>query len=174
MAADKDELMPQLKALKTTNLSPLVRMAGGMMPRMIKAFLSSLNEKQKSAFDKMLPVDGKKKIFLHLLETPTPPIVIGMAQPPNMSTLSENDVKQQKIKGIRLKVDDIQVLAGGQTLGTMLKFAWRLKGQIFTLLAIAWMFVPLLLMGPAELKDFMNKMATRFKPLLDLLPRPKK
>jgi len=174
VAVKKDAMLPQLKALKTTDLSPLIRVAGAMLPRVLNGFLASLDKKQKSAFDQVMPVGGEKKIYLQLMGTPTPPIVIGMAQPPKMSTMSENEVRQQHIKGIRLTVDDLQLLAEGQTLGNLLRLVWRLKGQTFTLLGMLGMFWPFLRLGPAELKDMGNKMTTRFKPLFDLMPRPKK
>jgi hypothetical protein len=174
MAVKKDAMLPQLKALKTTDVSPLIRMAGVMLPRVLNGFLASLDKKQKSAFDQVMPVGGEKKIYLQLMGTPTPPIVIGMAQPPKMSTMSENEVRQQQISGIRLTVDDLQLLAEGQTLGNMLRLVWRLKGQTFTLLGMLGMFWPFLRLGPAELKDMGNKMTSRFKPLFDLMPRPKK
>ncbi len=174
MAVKKDAMLPQLKALKTTDMSPLIRMAGLVLPRALDGFLASLDKKQKSAFDQVMPVGGEKKIYLQLMDTPTPPIVIGMAQPPKMSTMSENEVREQQVRGIRLTIDDIQLLAEGQTLGNMLRLVWRLKGQTFTILGILRMFWPLLRLGPSELKDMGNKMTSRFKPLLDLLPRPKK
>ena len=174
MAVKKDAMLPQLKALKTTDLSPLIRVAGAMLPRVLNGFLVSLDKKQKSAFDQVMPVGGEKKIYLQLMGTPTPPIVIGMAQPPKMSTMSENEVRRQQIRGIRLTIDDLQLLAEGQTLGNLLRLVWRLKGQTFTLLGMLGMFWPFLRLGPAELKDMGNKMTTRFKPLFDLMPRPKK
>jgi hypothetical protein len=174
MAIKTDVLLPQLKAIKTTDLSPLIRMAGAMLPRVLDGFIKSLDAKQKAAFDKVLPVGGEKKIYLHLVDTPTPPIVVCLAQPVKMSTLAEKEVKGQGIKGVRLTVDDLQVLAGGLSLGTLLRLGWRLKGQAFTLLGILWMFGPMLLLGPSELRDLQDKAATRFKPLFDLLPRPKK
>jgi hypothetical protein len=174
MAAKNDTMLPQLKALKTTDISPLVRIAGVMWPRALAGFLPSLDEKQKSAFDQVMPVGGEKKMYLQLLDTPTPPIVIGMAQPLKMSTMSEDKVRQQQIKGIRLSVDDLQLLVEGLTLGNMLRLLWRLKAQLFTLLCLLWMLVPFLRLGPARLRDLLNKAATHFKPLFDLLPRPKK
>ena len=120
-----------------------------------------------------MPVGGENKIYLQLMDTPTPPIVIGMAQPLKMSTMSENKVRQQQIKGIRLTVDDIQLLAEGQTLGNILRLVWRLKGQLFTMLGILWMFKPFLRLGPSGLRDMGDKMAAHIKPLIDLLPRPK-
>lgn len=174
MDVKNDAMSPQLKALQTTDMTPFVRMAGVMLPRALTAFLPSLDDKQRNAFDKVMPVDGEKKMYLQLVDTPTPPIVIGMAQPPRMSTLSENEVSEQQIRGIRLTVDDLQLLAEGQTLGNMLRLLWRLKAQIFTILRLLWMFVPFLLLGPGRLKDLGKKAATHFKPLLDRLPRSKK
>lgn len=162
-----------LPRLKSTDLSPLIKMGGGMLPRVLDPFLKSLDKKQKKAMDKVMPPGGGKKIYLHLMGTPTPPIVIEMAQPMKMSTMSEKDVKQQKIKGIRLAIDDIQLLAKGRTRGTMLKLLWRLKGQTFTILGIMWMFMPLLRLGPSGLKDMVNKLTSKWKPLLDLFARSK-
>lgn len=173
MAADKNKMLPQLKVFKTTDLSPLIRMAGAMMPRMLDGFLKSLDEKQKGAIDKIMPVGGEKKIYLQLMETPTPPIVIKMAQPLKMSTLPEDKVKEQKIKGIKITIDDIQLLAFGLTLGTMLRLVWRLKGQIFTILGLMGMFIPIFRLGPSSLQDMKNKLTTKFKPLFDMLPKPK-
>jgi hypothetical protein len=85
MAVKSDAISPQLKALKTTDLSPLIRMAGVMMPRVLDGYLTSLNSKQKSTFDKALPVGGERKIFLHLTDTPTSPIVVGLAQPKKLA-----------------------------------------------------------------------------------------
>ena len=175
MAVKKESaLAAMLPRLKTTDLSPLIKIAGLVLPRVLDGFLKSLDNRQRSAIDKIMPVGGEKKIYLQLMGTPTPPIVIGMAQPPKMSTMSENEVRQQHIKGIRLTVDDLQLLAEGQTLGNLLRLVWRLKGQTFTLLGMLGMFWPFLRLGPAELKDMGNKMTTRFKPLFDLMPRPKK
>ena len=173
MAANKDVTLPQLKALKTTDLSPLIHMSGLMLPRLLDGFLPSLDKKQKSAFDKVMPVGGDKKIYLQLVGTPTPPIVIGMAQPVKISVVSEKEVREQRIKGIRLTIDDIQLLAKGRTPGNMLKLFWRLKGQTCTILSILWMFSPLLRLGRSELKDMGNKLTSRWKPLLDLFARPK-
>jgi hypothetical protein len=166
-------LAAMLPRLKTTDLSPLIKMGGVMLPRVLDPFLKSLDEKQKKAMDKVMPPGGGKKIFLHLMGTPTPPIVIEMAQPMKMSTMSEKDVKQQKIKGIRLTIEDIQLLSKGRNLCNMLKLLWRLKGQMFTILGILWMFMPLLRLGPSGLKDMGNKLMSKWKPLLDLFARPK-
>jgi len=174
MAVKNDALPPQLKALKTTDLTPLIRMAGVMMPRALESSLGCLNQKQRSAFDRVMPVGGEKRIYLHLVGTPTPPIVIGLAQPPKMSTMPEKEIRLHHLRGIRLTVDDLRLMAGGQTPGNLLKLGWRLKGQAFTILGILPVFWPFIRLGPAELRDMRNRMAARFKPLLDLLPRPKK
>ena len=111
MAVKKESAMAaMLPRLKSTDISPLIRMSGIILPRVLDGFLASLDKRQRSAFDKVMPVDGKKKIYLQLVGTPTPPIVIGMAQPVKISTMSEKEVKQQRIKGIRLTIDDIQLL----------------------------------------------------------------
>jgi hypothetical protein len=174
MDVKNEEMSPQLKALKTTDISILVRMGGLMLPRALDGFLVTLDKKQKSAFDKVMPVGGEKRIYLQLMGTPTPPIVIGMAQPLKMSTMPETEVKQQQIRGIRLTINDLQLLSDGRTLGNMLRLVWRLKGQTFTILGILQLFGPFLWLGPAELRDMSNKMKSHFKPLLDLMPHPKK
>jgi hypothetical protein len=166
-------LAAMLPRLKTTDISPLIKIGGLILPRVLDGFLKSLDKKQRSAVDKVMPVSGEKKIFLHLVGTPTPPIVIEMAQPMKMSTMAEKEVKQQRIKGIRLTIDDIQLLTKGRNLGTTLRLLWRLKGQTFTILGILWMFAPLLRLGPSGLKDMGNKLTSKWKPLLDLLARPK-
>jgi hypothetical protein len=174
MAVKKESaLAAMLPRLKTTDISPLIKIAGVMLPRILDGFFKSLDKKQKKAMDKVMPVNGERKIYLQLVGTPTPPIVIELAQPMKMSTMAEKDVKQQKIKGIRLTLDDIQLLAKGRTLGNMLKLFWRLKGQTFTILGILWMFAPLLLLRPSGLKDMQNKLTSKWKPLLDLFARPK-
>jgi hypothetical protein len=172
MAVKKESaLVAVLPRLKNTDISPLVKVAGIMLPRILDPFFKSLDKKQKKAIDKVMPPGKGKKIYVHLVGTPTPPIVIGMAQPMKLSTMAEKEVKQQKMKGIRLTIEDIQLLAKGRNLGNMLKFLWRIKGQMFTILGILWMFTPLLLLGPSGLKDMRNKLTSRWKPLLDLFAR---
>ncbi len=174
MAVKKESaLAAMLPRLKTTDISPLIKIAGLILPRVVDGFLKSLDKKQRSAMDKVIPVGGEKNIYLQLLGTPTPPIVIGMAQPVKMSTMSEKEVRQQRIKGIRLTIDDILLLTKGRSLGNMLKLSWRLKGQTFTILGILWMFAPLLRLGPSGLKDMGNKLTSKWKPVLDLFARPK-
>ena len=162
-----------LSKLKTTDLSPLIKMAGVIAPRVLDPFLKSLDEKEKSAVDKVMPPDKGKKIYIHLVDTPTPPIVVELAQPMKIGTIPEKDVKQQKIKGIRLTTDDILLLAKGRSLGNMLRLLWRFKGHTFTMLGILWMFMPLLRLGPSGLRNMGNKLTSKWKPLLDLFAKPK-
>lgn len=162
-----------LTRLKSTDISPIIRVAGHIVPRVLNPFFKSLDERQKSAIDKVLPRGKGRQIYIHLIGTPTPPIVIGMAQPVTIGTVSEKEVRQQRIKGIGLTIDDIQLLAKRRTRGTMLKLFWRLKGHTFTILEIVWIFMPLLLLGPSGLKDMRNKLTYKWKPLLRLFARPK-
>ena len=174
MAVKKESaLAAMLPRLKNTDISPLIRMASAMAPRILDPFFKSLDKKQKKAMDKVMPPGKGKKIYVHLVGTPTPPIAVELAQPMKLSTMAEKEVKQQKIKGIRLTIDDIQLLVKGRTLGNMLRLFWRLKGQTFTMLGILWMFAPLLRLGPSGLKDMGNKLTSKWKPLLDLFARPK-
>lgn len=170
-AKKKSALAAILPRLKTTDISPLVRVASVMVPPIMNGFFRSLDEKQKKAMDKAMPAGGGKKLYLHLTGTPTPPIVVEIAQPLKLATMPEKEVRQQKIKGIRMAVEDIQLLTGGRNLGNILRLCWRLKWQIFTILGIIWMFRPLLLLGPSGLKDMGRKLTSRWKPLLDLLSR---
>lgn len=161
-----------LQQLKTTDISLLVKLAGGLiLPRVLDGFIESLDEKQRSAINKVIPAGGKKKLYFQLVDSPTPPIVIEMAQPLKISTMPVEEVRQQHIRGIRLNTDDIQLLAEGRTPGKMLKFLWRLKGQVFTILAISWMFMPLLRLGRSGLKDMGSKFTARYEPLLELVAR---
>jgi hypothetical protein len=166
MDADKKEMSAQMKALKKTDLSPFIRMGSLMIPRMLGGFLPKLNKKQKDAFDKVMPVGGGKKFYVQLVGTPTPPIVMEMAQPLKMDVLSENEVKKQGIKGLRLSLEDMQA-ASERRIGKLL---WRLKGQIGILLSLSGMFIPFILLGPREIKDLQNKAMTHFKPMIDLMP----
>jgi hypothetical protein len=161
-------LLPRLKA---TDNSPLIRIAGLILPRILDVLLANLDKRQRSAIDKIIPVGGKKKIYLQLVGTPTPPIVVELAQPMKISTMSEHEVKQQRIKGIRMTIGDIELVAKGLTKGNMLKLFWRMKGQTFTILSILWMFAPLLQLGPTGSKDMGNKLTSKWKPLLHVLAR---
>lgn len=167
MATKKQAESSQIRALKTTDLTPLVRLSSLMIPRVLGTFLPTLSEKQRSAFNKVMPVGAGKRIYIHLVGTPTPPIVVEFAQPLRMTTLSENEVLQQRMKGLRLRVEDIQALSE-RRIG---KIIWRLKGQLGTILSIFGMFMPILQLGPRELRDLKQRAMTHFKPLFDLMPR---
>ena len=173
MAKKESALAAKLPRLKTTDLSPVVRIASGIVPRVLDPFFKSLDEKEKSAIDKVMPQGKGKKIYVHLVDTPTPPIVVELAQPMKIGTLPEKDVKKQKIKGIRLTTDDILLLAKGRSLGNTLRLLWRFKGQMVTMLGIVWMFMPLLRLGPSGLKEMGNKLTSKWKPLLDVFARQK-
>jgi hypothetical protein len=174
MTAKKESaLAAMLPRLKNADISPLIRMASAVAPRILDPFLKSLDKKQKKAMDRVMPAGKGKKIYLHLTNTPTPPIVVELAQPLRLSNMAEKEIKQQTMKGIRLTVEDIQLLARGRSPGNMLRLSWRLKGQMFTILGILWMFRPLLLLGPASLKDMGHKLTSRWKPLLDLFAKLK-
>ena len=173
MAVKKESAVAaMLPRLKSNDISLLIRVAGLVLPRILDSFLASLDKRQRSAIDRVMPVGGGKRIYLQLVGTPTPPIVIGMAQPVRISTMSEQEVRQQRIKGIRVTIDDIQLLAQDRTPGNMARLLWRLKGQTFTILGMFWMFVPLLRLGPSGLKDMGNKLTSKWKPLLDVFARP--
>ena len=63
MAVKKESaLAAMLPRLKTTDISPLIKMAGLILPRVLDGFLKSLDKKQKNAMDKVMPAGGKKKI----------------------------------------------------------------------------------------------------------------
>jgi len=167
MAVNTDTMSPQLKVLKATDMSPLVRMGNLLVPRLLGAFLPTLDERQRKAFDRIMPVGGQNKFYIQLVGTPTPPIVIAMAQPPKLAVVLESEVREQKIRGIRLTVEDLQALYERR----WVKLVWRLRSQVGSLLYLFWMFAPLLRLGPAELKDLRTRATAHFKPLLGLLPR---
>jgi hypothetical protein len=167
MAEVNNGITPQMKALKTTDLSPFIRMSGLMAPRMIDAFLPVLNEKQRNAINKVMPVGGKKRFFVHLAGTPTPPIVIQMSQPIKMDVVPEDQIKNLKLKGITLTLSDMQALIE-KRIG---KLVWQLKGQLGTLMSLSGMAIPILQLGPTEIKDMKNRAMKHFKPLLDMMPK---
>ncbi len=170
MTKNYEELSPRIKALIKTDLSQIIKMSGLMVPKLLNGFLSKLNSKQRRAFDKVMPVDGKKKFFIHLLGTPTPPIVINMAQPLKIKVVSEEKVKNEKIKGL-VFTPEIMQLALGKKYG---KFLWRIKGQIGTLLSLMGMFMPFVTLGPKGIRDIQIKAMTHFKPLMHMMPGAKK
>jgi len=173
MADKSSALAAIVPRLKKADLSPIIRMASGLAPRVLDPFFKSLDEKEKRAVDKVMPPGKGNKIYVHLVDTPTPPIVVELAQPIKIGTVPEKDVKQQKIKGIRLTTDDILLLAKGRSLDNTLRLLWRFKGQMFTMLGIVWMFMPVLRLGPSGLRGMGNKLTAKWKPLLDLFSKLK-
>ena len=169
----KSALAVIMQKLQSIDLTPLIRMASGMVPRALDPFFQSLDKKEKSAIDKVMPPGKGKKIYVHLVDTSTPPIVVELAQPMKIGTIPEKDVKQQKIRGIRLTTDDILLLAKGRSLGNTLRLLWRFKGQMLTMLGILWLFMPLLRLRPSGLRDMANKLTSPWTPLLDLFAQPK-
>lgn len=167
MSEKEITLSLQMKALKKTDLSPIIRMSGMMAPRLLGNFLPKLSSKQRKAFDKVMPVGGEKKFYTQLVGTPTPPIVIQLAQPIRISVMDEEEVKKEGIKGVRLTVEDLQ-LAQQKKYGKLL---WRIKGQLGPILGMSGSFAPLVGLGPAELKDIKNRAMQHFKPLIDLMPK---
>jgi hypothetical protein len=159
-----------MMALKKTDLSPIIKMSGLMTPKLINGFLPKLNNKQRIAFDKVMPPDGKKRFFIHLSGTPTPPIMIKMAQPLKMSVVSEEKVKNENIKGLVLTPEILQT-AMEKKYG---KLIWLIKGQIGTILNLTGMFMPFVALGPKGIKDMQNKAMTHFKPLMDMVPGSKR
>ena len=161
------ELSPQIKALQSVDLSPMIGVGGLLVPRMLGVFLPTLNQKQRNAFDKVMPVGGKKKFYVKIVGSPTPYIVMEMAQPMKMSVMQEDEVKNLGIKGIKMTPSDLQA-ASERKMGKLL---WSLKGQLGSLMSISGIFMPIVLLGPGEIKDLIRRAMTHFKPLLDLMPQ---
>jgi hypothetical protein len=169
MNDSKSPLAKMLPRLYYTDMTLLVKLSGFILPRILGSFVASLDEKERKAFDKVLPVSGGKRIFLQLLGSPTPPIVVELAQPLRVSTMSEKKVRLQGIRGIRLTYDDVTLAAGGLTLSGGLRIMWHLKGQLFTVLRISWTFLPLLRLGRSGMKDVQDKLNSTTAPLMGLL-----
>lgn len=177
MASMKREspLAAMLSRLKVVDISSLVRLGARIAPEVFDSWLRGLDPRQRRAVDSIMPVGGRKRLYLHLVDTPTPPVVIRMAQPIQVGVGAECGFGQnglQKTKGLRLTTDDLQLLVWGGGRGNVLRLLWRLRAQALTLMNITWMLVPLLRLGPSQLKDMGGKLVSRWKPLLDLLTQP--
>lgn len=168
--SSRSKIAPQLAALQTADLSALIRIGGQMLPRILNNFLPVLSEKQRAAIQQVMPEGGKKTIFIQLLHTPTPPIVVQLSQPPRLFTLTEAEVEEQHIPGLRLTVEDLQLLMDRK----MFQIVWRNKSQTGSLISFYKIFSPVVHLGSTELKDMVAKAQIHFKPLLDLLPKPKR
>ncbi len=177
MAVAKREvpLMAMLSRLKTVDISSLVGLAGRLLPRMLDGWLQGLDEKQRRAVESVLPAGGQRRLYLHVVDSPTPPLVVRMARPPELGTVSERELEQRPrgMRGLRMTTDDLRLLIGDRKPGSVLRLLWRLKGQTISLLGIAGMLAPLLRLGPSGLRDLGHSLTGRWKPLLDLLAQPK-
>ena len=159
-----------IKFLKRKNLKGMILLSNRFAPRLIGGLLPKLSDKQRKAFDKVMPKDGQKKIFFQLVGTPTPPIVVKLAQPLLIEVLSEEEVSRQGIKGIRIQVDDLPILVESASGGDIFKALKGLKGQTGAVMSLMGTFSPLVTLGPAELKDMQKRAMAHFKPFMDLLP----
>lgn len=175
-ARGESPLTAMLSRLVAVDISSLVALAGRVMPHVLDGWLQSLDAKQRRALESVLPVDGRKKLYLHVVDSPTPPVLIGMARPLELGTVTMSELERlrsQGAKGLRVTTDDLQLLARDRSRGGLLKLLWRLRGQALPLLSIAWMLAPLLRLGPSGLKDMGRNLTARWKPLLDLLTQPR-
>lgn len=175
-ARGESPLTAMLARLKAVDISSLVRLAGRVLPRVLEGWLRSLDERQRRALESVLPVDGRKKLYLHVVDSPTPPILIRMARPVELCTVTVRELERlrpQGAKGLRMTTDDLQLLAGDRSPGGLLRLLWRLRGQASSLLSIAWTLAPLLRLGPSGLKGMGRSLTARWKPLLNLLTEPK-
>lgn len=161
----------RLELLRSRDLSGLIRLSNLFVPRLVAGFLPELDAKQRRAFDKIMPVGGQRRILLQIVGTPTPPIVIQLAQPLSISVIPEDEAKREGIKGIRIAVDDLPALAEGlgESEGALSAFR-HLKGQRGAILGLVPLFMPLISLGPAEIKDLQHKAEIHFKPITSLLP----
>ncbi|NLT36434.1 MAG: hypothetical protein GXX83_11130 [Gaiellales bacterium] len=175
-ARGESPLTAILSRLKAVDISSLVALAGRVMPHMLDRWLQGLDARQRRALEGVLPVDGRKKLYLHVADSPTPPIVIRMARPVELGTVTMRELERlrpQGTKGLRMTTDDLQLLAGDRSPGGLLRLLWRLRGQASSLLSIAWTLAPLLRLGPSGLKGMGRSLTARWKPLLDLLTEPR-
>jgi hypothetical protein len=159
------KFLPRLYSLDN---SLLIGMMGVMLPRILGPVIESLNEKERRAFDKVMPPTGGKWIYIQLVGSPTPPIVVELAQPLRIGIMSEEEVRKEKIHGIRLKCDDALIIAEGMGARNVLRLFWHLRGQWITMMRIMWGFMPLLRLGRSGMKDIQDKMNARMGPLLGL------
>lgn len=164
-----EEVPMQLLALQSMNLSLLVPVASLMMPRLMKNYIESLNPRQKKALDKVMPEGGDKKFYFQITDSPTPPILVELSQPPKLSTISLQEANERHIPGISLTTSDLQLLAEGLNAETMVMLLRHLDAQGTTLLDVLRLFMPLLQLGPKQLKDMGAKLKVQLNPLLGLL-----
>jgi hypothetical protein len=158
--------------LKRKNLRGIVLLSNKFVPKLIGGFLPKLSDKQRRAFDKVMPEGGKKRIYFQLLGTPTPPIVVHLAQPLYVDVMTEEQIAEEGMKGLVLQVDELPSLmasiSGSKDIVGALK---GLKGQALAMLSLMRIFAPLVSLGPSEIKDLRIRAMKHFKPLLSLLSR---
>ena len=168
MGAKKLSVFEMLRSggplLKTADLSTMIDGTAPYLVNIFQDFLASLNEKERHTIDKVLPKRGGRRFYINLAGTPTKPIVIEITQPPNLGTMSENDVKKQGIMGIDVPLDSLLALAESKTLGNVLRMMGQFgrPRQILNVLRIIWMFAPLLRLGYGGLKGIYRKLAAQF------------
>jgi hypothetical protein len=156
--------------LKRKNLKGMILLSNKFLPKLISGFLPHLSDKQRRAFDKVMPIGGHKRIYLQILGTPTPPIVVSLAQPLCVAVMTEDEVKAEAIKGIKIQVDDIPMLmASVSGSGDIFGALKGLKGQTGAVLSLMPTFAPLISMGPSEMKDLQVRAKKHFKPFLDFV-----
>lgn len=157
--------------LRSKNLAGLVRLSNVFVPRIIKGFLPKLSPKQQAAFDKVMPPGGQKQIAVQLVGSPTPPIVVTLAQPLIIEPMSEEELSNTKIKCMKIHLDDlpalVEIAAGTGDIFGALK---SLKGQKMAMLSLMSAFTPLLSLGAAEIRDLKKRAQEHFKPVAGMLP----
>ncbi|MCL1799418.1 MAG: hypothetical protein FWG23_06755 [Eggerthellaceae bacterium] len=174
--SSNDALDPRMSFLvdflKRKNLKGIISLSNAFTPRLIGGFLPKLSDRQRKAFDKAMPKGGKKQFYFHIQGTPTPPIVVSLAQPLFVGVMTEEQVKAEGIKGLKVPVDDIPALvASASGSGDIFAALKGLKGQTAAVLSLMSTFTPFISLGPAEIKDLQARAMKHFKPILDMMPR---
>ncbi|MCL1890477.1 MAG: hypothetical protein FWG00_00355 [Coriobacteriia bacterium] len=150
--------------LKKNDYTTNIRAANAQLPQLCNNFLASLDEKQRKAVDKVFSPNGKKKLYVQLVDMPTPPVVVTLAQPAVFEVVPEVDVAKAGIAGLKLTADDLKTLLANKS-GDIASALSGLKGQTMTVLGILAIFAPLLMLGQAELADIAKKAGEHFAPL---------
>jgi hypothetical protein len=146
--------------LRETNITPLIWIADKTLPRLMESYRESLNDQQRAALDQVMPVGGEKQVYFRVTDSPTPPILVTLANPPKLSTISLDAAKAQRIPGLSLTTGDLQLLADGLSLGSV----WSvLKGQVFSVPPLMRLFMPLIRLGSAQLQDMWIKLKSQLK-----------
>ncbi|MCL2807594.1 MAG: hypothetical protein FWD27_05475 [Coriobacteriia bacterium] len=160
-----------IQFLKTQDLSGMIRLSNLFAPQVFANFFPKLSSKQQAALNKIMPVGGTKRLYMKLEGTLTPPIVMQLSQPMVMSVMSEEAVKAEGIKGLKIHIDDLpamidSVSGSGDIFGALK----GLKGQTAAVLGLMTTFAPMVSLGPSEMKDMQARAMEHFKPVLRFLP----